>query len=41
MLITIGKVLKPWGVKGEMKIELQTDFPERFKELGRVFLVSP
>jgi 16S rRNA processing protein RimM len=41
MLITIGKVLKPWGVKGEMKIEPLTDFPERFKELGRVSLVSP
>lgn len=41
MLITIGKVVKPWGVKGEMKIEPQTDFPGRFKELDRVFLVSP
>ena len=41
MLITIGKVLKPWGVKGEMKIEPQTDFPERFKKLDRVVLVSP
>lgn len=41
MLITIGKVIKPWGVKGEMKIELLTDFPERFKKLGRVSLVSP
>lgn len=41
MLITIGKVLKPWGVKGEIRIEPQTDFPDRFKELGRVFLVSP
>jgi 16S rRNA processing protein RimM len=40
MLITIGKVLKPFGVKGEMKIEPLTDFPARFKELGRVFLVS-
>lgn len=40
MLITIGKVLKPFGVKGEMKIESLTDFPERFKELGRVVLVS-
>jgi 16S rRNA processing protein RimM len=41
MLITIGKVLKPFGLKGEMKIESLTDFPERFKELGRVSLVSP
>jgi 16S rRNA processing protein RimM len=41
MLITIGKLIKPFGVKGEMKIEPMTDFPERFKKLKRVFLVSP
>lgn len=41
MLITIGKVIKPFGVKGEMKIEPMTDFPERFKKLSRVYLVSP
>jgi 16S rRNA processing protein RimM len=41
MLITIGKAVKPFGVKGEMKIEPLTDFPERFKDLNRVHLVSP
>jgi 16S rRNA processing protein RimM len=41
MLITIGKVVKPFGVKGEMRIEPMTDFPERFKGLVRVYLVSP
>ena len=41
MLITIGKAVKPFGLKGEMKIEPLTDFPERFKKLGRVYLVSP
>ena len=41
MLITIGKAVKPFGVKGEMKIEPMTDFPERFKDLRRVYLVSP
>ena len=41
MLITIGKAVKPFGVKGEMKIEPLTDFPERFKGLRRVYLVSP
>lgn len=41
MLITIGKVVKPFGVKGEMKIEPMTDFPERFSKLSRVYLVSP
>jgi 16S rRNA processing protein RimM len=41
MLITIGKAVKPFGVKGEMKIEPMTDFPERFNGLHRVHLVSP
>jgi 16S rRNA processing protein RimM len=41
MLITIGRIIKPFGVKGEMKIEPVTDFPERFKKLRRVSLVSP
>ncbi len=41
MLITIGKAVKPFGVKGEMKVEPMTDFPERFKTLRRVYLVSP
>jgi 16S rRNA processing protein RimM len=41
MLITIGKAVKPFGVKGEMKVEPMTDFLERFKALRRVYLVSP
>jgi len=41
MLVTIGKVIKTFGVKGEMKIEPLTDFPERFGDLRRVYLVSP
>ncbi len=41
MLITIGKAVKPFGVKGEMKIESLTDFPERFEKLKSVHLVSP
>ncbi len=40
MLITIGKVLKPHGVKGQVKIEPLTDHPDRFKVIRRVFLVS-
>src|SRR3972149_1435164 len=41
MLITIGKVLKPWGVRGEVKVEPLTDFPERFTGLSQVYLTSP
>ena len=40
MLITIGKVQKTHGVKGEIKIQPLTDHPERFSELRRVHLTS-
>lgn len=41
MLITIGKVLKPWGVRGELKIEPLTDHLGRFRSLTRVVLTMP
>jgi 16S rRNA processing protein RimM len=41
MLITIGRVVKPWGVRGEVKIEPLTDFPDRFRGLTAAWLVSP
>ncbi|KAA3608433.1 MAG: 16S rRNA processing protein RimM [Calditrichaeota bacterium] len=34
----IGKVLKPQGIKGEVKTEIITSFPEHFEELSEVFL---
>ena len=40
MLITIGRVVKPHGVKGEVRIEALTDHPDRFRTLKRVFLVA-
>lgn len=36
--LIIGRVLKPIGVRGELKIEILTDFPERFASLRQVFL---
>ncbi len=36
--LTIGRVLKPWGFRGELKIDLMTDFPERFASLKTVYL---
>jgi 16S rRNA processing protein RimM len=37
-LITIGRVVKPQGRKGEVVVESFTDRPRRFSELRRVFL---
>ena len=36
--LIIGRVLKPWGVHGELKIEVLTEFPERFASLRTVYL---
>jgi 16S rRNA processing protein RimM len=34
----VGTVVGPFGVRGEAKVELHTDFPDRFKGLKQVFL---
>jgi 16S rRNA processing protein RimM len=38
--ISIGKITKPIGLKGYVKVISLTDFPERFKELKQVKLFS-
>ena len=37
-LVTIGRVVKPQGRKGEMVVEVLSDRPERFTSLRRAFL---
>lgn len=32
--LIVGRILAPWGRKGEVKVEVMTDFPDRF-ESGR------
>jgi 16S rRNA processing protein RimM len=36
--IAIGKIVRPIGIKGNLKVIYLTDFPERFSMLKRVFL---
>ena len=36
--ITIGRILAPWGVRGQLKVEVTTDFPERFSPGSEVFI---
>jgi 16S rRNA processing protein RimM len=36
--LIIGQVNGVFGVRGELKVEIETDFPERFKDLKRVFV---
>jgi len=36
--IVIGKILAPWGNKGELKVEVITDFPKRFASSSTVYV---
>ena len=35
--LIIGEVLKPQGIRGELKIKTYTDFPEDIKSFGKVY----
>ncbi len=37
-LVSVARVIKPKGLKGEVVAELFTDFPERFENLERVLI---
>ena len=36
--VSVGRILAPWGVKGELKVEVLTDFPERFTPKRQVYV---
>jgi 16S rRNA processing protein RimM len=36
--LTIATVLAPFGLRGELKVRIETDFPERFARLTQVYL---
>ena len=36
--IIIGRIRAPHGIRGEVRVELLTDFPERYRTLKRVYL---
>jgi 16S rRNA processing protein RimM len=36
--ITIGQILAPWGTKGKLKVEVVTDFPQRFTPSSKVYI---
>ena len=37
-LLVVGRVLSPWGVKGQVKVEVMTDSPQRLAPQNRVYL---
>ena len=36
--ITIGQILAPWGFKGKLKVEVITDFPQRFAPRSQIYI---
>ena len=36
--LVVGRVVNAWGVRGEVKVEIMTDFPERFGLLQQLYL---
>jgi len=36
--ITIGTIVSPWGLKGHIKVTVETDFPQRFSSSSRVYI---
>ncbi len=36
--LVVGRVLAPWGHRGEVRVEIMTDFPERFSRLEDVLV---
>jgi len=36
--ITIGQILAPWGISGQLKVEVVTDFPQRFAPCSKVYI---
>jgi 16S rRNA processing protein RimM len=38
--LTLARVLRPWGRRGQVAAEILTDFPERLNGLGRVWLAD-
>jgi 16S rRNA processing protein RimM len=35
--VAVGRVLRPWGLRGELKVEPLTDFPDRFAPGARLW----
>ena len=36
--IAIGKILAPWDIRGKLKVEVATDFPQRFTPPAKIYI---
>ncbi len=39
-LITVGRIVAPHGIRGELRVRVETDFPDRFARMRSGYLVS-
>lgn len=39
-LVTVGRVVRPHGLRGELRVLLETDFPGRFERLREAYLIQ-
>ncbi|MFN3385033.1 MAG: ribosome maturation factor RimM [Candidatus Thermochlorobacter sp.] len=37
-LFIVGRIVKPHGVRGEVKVQIETSFPEKFKSRKRLYI---
>jgi len=38
--VVVGRIVRPWGIRGEVKVRVETDFPERFRPGQRFYLLG-
>jgi len=36
--ITVGRILGPWGAEGKLKVRTETDIPQRFAPLSKIYI---
>lgn len=36
--ITIGTIVSPWGLRGHIKVTVETDFPQRFSSSSQIYI---
>lgn len=39
--VNVGEIIRPWGIRGEVKVNSLTDFPERLTEVGPIRVEFP
>jgi 16S rRNA processing protein RimM len=39
--LAVGRIVRPHGLRGELRVEIHTDYPERFALLEHVYLAPP